>query len=111
MRLPLWASASSRRSERWTGCAFSHALADQAQLALGHDVAVLDAGDPRGLLAAVLKREQREVGETRDIVIRGVHPEDAAFVSRSVAKILVEAGLRQEGGRVASEAVRSERQG
>ena len=26
MRLPLWASASSRRSERWTGWAFSQAL-------------------------------------------------------------------------------------
>ena len=25
-RLPLWASAISRRSDRWTGCAFSHAL-------------------------------------------------------------------------------------
>ena len=25
-RLPLWASAISRRSERWTGWAFSHAL-------------------------------------------------------------------------------------
>ena len=26
IRLPLWASASSRRSERQIGCAFSHAL-------------------------------------------------------------------------------------
>jgi hypothetical protein len=42
---------------------------------------------------AVLEGVQREVGETGDVVLRGVDPEDAALVTRSVAFVEVEAGL------------------
>jgi hypothetical protein len=68
-------------------------LVDQAQLALGHDVAALHARDTGGLLSAVLEGVQREVGEAGDVVFRGVDPEDAALVTRSVASVEVEARL------------------
>ena len=60
-------------------------LRDEAEVAQGHDVAVLARGDPGRLLAAVLERVQREVGEAGDVGLRGVHPEDATLVARSVA--------------------------
>ena len=61
-------------------------LADEAEVALGHDVAASRAhGDPRGLLAAVLERVEREVGEPGDVVPGRVDAEDAALVARSVA--------------------------
>ena len=90
MRLPLWASATSRRSERQTGLGvlpgatsrwsssargrppsrpqraqllLVEDLRDEAEVAHGHDVAALAVAIPGGLLAAVLERVQREVGE------------------------------------------------
>ena len=47
-------------------------LADEAEVAQGHDVAVLGGGDARRLLPAVLKRVQREVREAGDVVLGGV---------------------------------------
>ena len=45
-------------------------LGDEPERALGDDVAaVIGGGDPRGLLSPVLERVQREVGETRDVVL------------------------------------------
>ena len=120
MRLPLWASASSRRlpfepAERWTGCEFSQLvgagrrvahvadrqlaaeraqvvlledLADEAQRALGDDVAVAVGGRDAGrLLAAVLERVEREVRQPGDVVAGRVYPEDPAFVARAVTVV------------------------
>ena len=44
-------------------------------------------GDAGGLLAAVLERVQREVGEPGDVRLRRVDAEDAALVARSVAVV------------------------
>ena len=114
IRLPLWASATSRRSARQTGCEFSHEfdaggrvahvadrhvalqraqlllvedLVDEALVAHGHDVAALGGGDARRLLAAVLERVEREVGEPGDVVLGRVDAEDAALVARAVAVV------------------------
>src|SRR5204863_4113118 len=61
-------------------------LRDEAQVAHGHDVAVLvrrrDAG---GLLAAVLERVETEVGETGDVGAWRVNAKDTALVARPVA--------------------------
>ena len=62
-------------------------LAHQAQVAQGHDVAVARAGDARGLLAAVLERVEREVGQPRNVVLGRVYPEDPALVARAVAAV------------------------
>jgi hypothetical protein len=56
-------------------------------------VAALHARDTGGLLSAVLEGVQREVGEAGDVVFRGVYPEDAALVTRSIAFVEVEARL------------------
>jgi hypothetical protein len=80
-------------------------LVDQPQLALGHDVAALHAGDPRGLLAAVLKRVEREVRESRDVVVGREDAEDAALVARSLTRI--ELGVHWSGLTSAPVAVRS----
>ena len=45
---------------------------------------------PGRLLAAVLEREQREVGETGDVVSGRIDPEDAALVAGSVAMVVHE---------------------
>ena len=90
MRLPLWASASSRPVRAvhrlgvlpgaGPGGRVAHVpdrhlageraqlllvedLDDEAEVAQGHDVPVLAGGDPRGLLAAVLQRVEGEVRE------------------------------------------------
>jgi hypothetical protein len=64
-------------------------LRHEALVANGDDIAAVGGGrDPCRLLAAVLQREQREIGEARDIVIGGVDPEDAAFITRTVAVVV-----------------------
>ena len=60
-------------------------LGDEPGVAQGGDVAALAGGDPGRLLAAVLERVEREVGEPGDVVARRVHAEHAALVARSVA--------------------------
>jgi len=64
-------------------------LIDQAEVAQGHDVPVLDGRDPRGLLATVLERVQSEERESSDVVLRAVDAEDTALVARSVTLIEV----------------------
>src|SRR5262249_6394754 len=53
-------------------------LRDEAEIAQRGEAAVLGDGDPRGLLASVLQREEAEVREARDIALGRVHAEDAA---------------------------------
>jgi hypothetical protein len=48
-------------------------------------VAAVAGGDAGGLLTAVLKREQGEVGESRDVVLGGVDAEHTALVAGPVA--------------------------
>ena len=60
-------------------------LRDEPGLAQGRDVAALAARDPGRLLAAVLERVEREVGETGDIVAGRVDAEHPALVARAVA--------------------------
>ena len=62
-------------------------LVDEPLVAHGHDVAVLGGGDAGRLLAAVLERVEREVGEPGDLLLRGVDAEDAALVARSFASV------------------------
>ena len=62
-------------------------LGDQPDVALGGDVAALGGRDAGRLLAAVLERVEREVGEPGDVVLRGVDPEYAALVARAVALV------------------------
>ena len=57
------------------------------------DVAALAGGDPGRLLAAVLERVEREVGEPGDVVAGRVDAEDPALVARAVA-----IGARSDGG-------------
>src|SRR5262249_57903700 len=56
-------------------------LRDEAELLLGRDPAAVTDGDAGRLLAAVLQRVQREVGEPRDVAVRRVDAEDAAHQS------------------------------
>ena len=60
-------------------------LGDEPGVAQRGDVAALAGGDPRRLLAAVLERVEREVGEPGDVVPGGVDPEHPALVARAVA--------------------------
>src|SRR5918999_170049 len=60
-------------------------LGDEAEVAHGHDVALVGGRDAGGLLAAVLERVEREVGEAGDVVLRRIDAEDAALVARTVA--------------------------
>ena len=60
-------------------------LVDEPLVAHGHDVAALRRRDAGGLLSTMLEGEEREVGETRDIVAGAVDAEHAAFVARPVA--------------------------
>jgi hypothetical protein len=62
-------------------------LVDQPLVAHRHDVAALRGRDPRRLLAAMLERVQREVGEPGDLAPRGADPEDAALVARPVTEV------------------------
>ena len=62
-------------------------LVDEPLVAHRHDVAALGRGDARRLLAAVLERVEREVGEPRDLAPRGADAEDAALVARSIAEV------------------------
>ena len=71
-------------------------LGDEADVAHGHDPAVLADGDARRLLAAVLKRVQGEVREPGDVVLRRIDTEDAALVARPVA--IVELCIHRHGG-------------
>ena len=69
-------------------------LVDQALVAHGHDVAVLRRRDAGRLLAAVLERVEREVGEPRDLATRRDYAEDAALIARAIAG--VEKGFSRE---------------
>ena len=60
-------------------------LRDEPGVAQRGDVAALARRDPGRLLAAVLERVEREVGELRDLLAGRVHAEDAALVARAVA--------------------------
>ena len=51
---------------------------DEAQVAQCRQPPVLGHRDARRFLAAVLKREEAEVGEPGDVAGRGVDAEDAA---------------------------------
>jgi hypothetical protein len=53
-------------------------LGHEAHLAQSREAAGVGDGDPRGLLAAVLEREEAEVGEARDVPLGCVDAEDAA---------------------------------
>ena len=60
-----------------------------------HDVAALRSGrDARGLLAAVLQREQGKVRQTSDVMAGRIDPEDAALIAGSVAVVVHESGHR-----------------
>ena len=69
-------------------------LGDEAEVALGGDVTALGGGDAGRLLAAVLERVEREVGETRDVLLRGIDAEHAALVPRALARSRVRWGGR-----------------
>ena len=73
-------------------------LVDEALVAHRHDVAVLGGRDAGGLLAAVLERVEREVGEPGDLLLRREYAEDAALVTGSFAG--VEEGVLVHGRRV-----------
>ena len=60
-------------------------LGDETRVAKRGDVTALARGDPGRLLAAVLERVEREVGELRDLRAGRVHAEDAALVARTIA--------------------------
>ena len=60
-------------------------LGDEPGVAQGRDVPALAAGDAGRLLAAVLERVEREVGEPGHVVAGGVDPEHPALVARTVA--------------------------
>ena len=60
-------------------------LGDEPGVAQGGDVTALAGGDPGRLLAAVLERVEREVGEPGDLVPGRVDAEDPALVARAVA--------------------------
>ena len=63
-------------------------LADEALVADRHQAAPARGGrDPRRLLAAVLQREESEIREPRDVVLRRKDAENPTFVPRSVAVI------------------------
>ena len=59
-------------------------LGDQPQLALGRDVAALAGRDAGRLLAAVLERVEREVGEPGNVELGGVDTEYPALVAGTV---------------------------
>ena len=56
-------------------------LRDEAEVAQRGQAALLRDGDARGLLAAVLQREEPEVREPRDVAVGRVHAEDAAHLA------------------------------
>ena len=53
-------------------------LRDEAHVAQHRQAAVVGDGDPGGLLAAVLEREEPEVGDARDVALGRADAEDAA---------------------------------
>ena len=53
-------------------------LGDEAHVAQDGQAALVGDGDPGGLLAAVLEREEPEVGHPRHVALRRADPEDAA---------------------------------
>jgi hypothetical protein len=72
-------------------------LVDEAQGTLRDDVAALVGGGDAGrFLPPVLEGVQREVGEPRNVVLRGVDPEHATLVPRSFP--LVEKRQRLDHG-------------
>ena len=60
-------------------------LGDEPGVAQGRDVAALTGRDPGRLLAAVLERVQREIGEPGDLAPGRVDAEDPAFVAGAIA--------------------------
>ena len=107
IRLPLWASATGRRRDgipavsspsRWrrlssSGLPDRHVAGErleaplvehrgnQAQLTPRGDVPALAGRDAGRLLAAVLERIEREIGEPRNVQLRGVDTEYPALVA------------------------------
>src|SRR5205085_7184422 len=64
---------------------FVEDLRDEAEIAHGHDVAVLVGGrDAGGLLPTVLERVEPEVGEAGDVGAWRVNAEDTTLVARPV---------------------------
>ena len=53
-------------------------LGDEAEVAQDGEAALVGDRDPRRLLAAVLEREEPEVGEAGDVALGRVDAEDAA---------------------------------
>ena len=73
-------------------------LVDEAEVAQGHDVAVVAGGDSRRLLPAVLKRVEGKVGEPGDLTLGREYAEDATLVARPVPVVEVSVhGLRDRG--------------
>ena len=74
-------------------------LADETEVAPGHDVAAaVGGGDPRRLLAAVLERVEREEGQARDLV-PGAKTPNTPHSSRGpsrVSRLLDDEGIREE---------------
>ena len=62
-------------------------LVDEALVAHRHDVAVLGGRDAGRLLAAMLERVEREVGQPGDLLLRREDAEDAALVTGSFAGV------------------------
>ncbi len=62
-------------------------LVDEALVAHRHDVAVLGGRDAGRLLAAMLERVEREVGQPGDLLLRRDDAEDAALVTGSFAGV------------------------
>ena len=60
-------------------------LSDQAEVLVHHHARTVADRDPRGLLAAVLKRVETEVGQLRDLFTPRPNAEHAARVLRARA--------------------------
>ncbi len=60
-------------------------LGDEAHVAHREHAAAVGDGDARALLAAVLQRVEREIGEAGDIATGRVDAEDAAHQTAAIA--------------------------
>ena len=60
-------------------------LGDETHIPEGRQPPVVGDGDPRRLLAAVLQREEPEVGDPRDVPLGGADPEDSAHLGGTSA--------------------------
>ncbi len=86
-------------------------LRDQPEILVDQDVVAVGDRDAGGFLAAVLLGEETEVRQTGDVLARGPHPEQAAFVFgtlRSHLEASLPAGVTPPGN-LAGTAQRSSR--